>query len=111
MPDGSLDPVAFLVDFGIEVAASGHAGPLRDDWAGADRLGMVEDGVAVIGLVGDEVLWPETFDEGEGMGGVVGLAAGQEEADRPSQRVDRDMPLAGQSASGAPQSLVFAAPF
>ena len=111
MADGSLDPIAFLVDSGIEVAASVHAGALRDDRAGADRLGMVEDGVSIVGLVGDEVSWPEAMDEGEGMGGIAGLAAGQEEADRPAQRVDRDMPLAGQSTSGTPQSLVFAAPF
>jgi len=111
VPDGALDPVAFLVDFGIEVAASVHAGALRDDGAGADRLGMVEDGVAVICLVGDEVPGPEALDEGEGVGCVAGLAAGEDEADRPAQRVDRDVPLARQSASGAPQSLVFAPPF
>lgn len=111
MTDGSLDPVAFLVDFGIEVAASVHAGALRDDGAGADRLGMVEDGVAVICLVGDEAVGPQACDEREGMGRVAGLAAGEDEADRPSERVDRDVPLARQSASGTPQSLVFAPPF
>jgi hypothetical protein len=109
--DGSLDPVAFLVDFGVEGAISVHAGSLRDDRDGADRLDMVEDGVSVIGLVGDDVPWPQAGNERERMGGVTGLAAGEDEADRPAQRVDRDVPLARQSASGAPQSLVFAPPF
>ncbi len=72
---------------------------------------MVEDCVAVIGFVGDEVQGPQAGDEGEGMGAIAGLTAGQQEADRPPQRVDRDVPLAAQSASGTPQSLVFAAPF
>jgi hypothetical protein len=111
MSDGTLDPVAFLVDFGVEVATSVHAGALRDDGPGADRLGMVEDGVAVIGPVGDEMGRPEALDKGESMGGIIGLSAGQEEADRPSERVDRDVPLRAQSASGTPQSLVFTPPF
>ncbi len=46
------------------------------------------------------------------MSGVVwALAAGEEEADRAAERIDRDVPLGRQSASGTPQSLVFAAPF
>lgn len=67
--------------------------------------------MGVIGLVGDDVVGPEAVDEGQGMGGVAGLAAGQQEADRPAQRVDGNVPFAAQSASGTPQSLVFAPPF
>lgn len=111
MPDGSLDPVAFLVDFGIEGTASVHAGSLRDDGHGADRLDVVEDGVGVIGLVGDDVPWPQAGDERKSVGGVIGLPSCEDEADRPAERVDRDMPLARQSASGTPQSLVFDPPF
>ena len=72
---------------------------------------MVEDGVAVIGFVGDEVAGGEAGDERQGIGGVIGLAAGEDEADRPAEAVDGDMPLAGQSSSGTPQSLVFDPPF
>ena len=72
---------------------------------------MVEDGVGVIGFVGDDISGGEAGDEGERMSGVAGLSAGQQEADRASQAVDRDMPLAAQSTSGTPQSLVFAPPF
>jgi hypothetical protein len=67
--------------------------------------------MGIIGPVGDDVPWPQAGDERDGVGGVTGLAAGEDEADRPPQRVDRDMPFARQSASGAPQSLVFAPPF
>ena len=72
---------------------------------------MVEDGMGVIGLVGDEVLWSQAGDEGERVNSVMGLASREQEADRTAQCVDRDMPFAGQSASGTPQSLVFAPPF
>jgi hypothetical protein len=67
--------------------------------------------MGVIGPVCDDVPWSQAGDEGERVGGVAGLPAGEDEADRPAQRVDRDVPLAAQSASGAPQSLVFAPPF
>ena len=67
--------------------------------------------MGIIGLVGDEVLWPQAGDEGKRVNGVMGLAAREQEADRPAQRVDRNMPLAAQTSSGTPQSLVFAPPF
>lgn len=109
--DGALDAVAMLVDGWVEIAGPVHAGSLRDDRPGADRLGMVEDGVCVIGSVGDEVAGGETGDQRQGIGGVIGLTSGQEKADRAAEAVDRQMPLAGQSASGTPQSLVLDPPF
>ena len=50
--------------------------------------------MGVIGLVGDDVVGPEAGDESQRMGGVAGLAAGQQEADRPAQRVDGNVPFA-----------------
>lgn len=72
---------------------------------------MVEDGVAVVGLVGDDVASGEAVEQRERVGGVVGLAAGEQEADRSAEAVDRQVPLARQTSSGAPQSLVATAPF
>ncbi len=43
--------------------------------------------------------------------GEPGLPGGEEEADRPPEAVDRDVPLAGQTSSGTPQSLVPGPPF
>ncbi len=53
----------------------------------------------------------EAFEQRESLSGIVNLTAGKEEAQRPAERVDRDVPLAGQSSSGTPQSLVFDPPF
>lgn len=72
---------------------------------------MVEDGVCVIGFVGDEVAGDETRDQRQSVGGVIGLTASEEEADRSTETVDRDVPLAGQASSGTPQSLVLGPPF
>lgn len=67
--------------------------------------------MAVIGLVGDEVAGGEAGDQRQGVGGVIGLAAGEAEADRPAEAVNRDVPFAGQSSSGTPQSLILDPPF
>ena len=64
----------------------------------------------LIGLVGDEVAGGEAGDQRQGIGGVIGLAAGEQETDRPTEAVECDVPLAGPSASGTPQSLVLAPP-
>src|SRR5687768_3548169 len=100
-----------LVDSGIEGTWAGHAGLARDDRDGAARLDMVEDGVGVIGFVGDHMPGAQAFEQRESLGGVVDLTTGEEEAQRSSERVHGEVPLAGQSSSGTPQSLVFDPPF
>jgi hypothetical protein len=109
--DGALDAVPELVLDRVERAFAGHAGALRDDRLGVCRLDVVEDGMAVIGLVGEDVGGIEAGQQRDGRPGVTGIAAGQDEADGTAERIDRDVPLGGQSASGAPQSLVAGPPF
>lgn len=72
---------------------------------------MIEDGVGIISLVGDDVVSLEAGEQRDGQPGIAGIAAGQDEPDRAAERIDRDMPLGRQSASGAPQSLVADPPF
>ena len=67
--------------------------------------------MGVVGLVGDNVGGGEARDQRQGMVGIIGLTAGENEAQRPSEPVDGDMPLAGQSSSGTPQSLILDPPF
>lgn len=84
---------------------------MRDDGLGACRLDVIKDGMAVIGLVGEDVGGIEAGQQRDGRSGIAGIAAGQDEADGAAERIDRDVPLGGQSASGAPQSLVADPPF
>ena len=72
---------------------------------------MIEDGVTVIGLVGEDMGRIEPGEQRDCGSGVAGVAAGQDEADGPAERIDRDMPFGRQSASGAPQSLIARPPF
>ena len=111
LSDGTLDAVSQLVDDGIEGALSGHSGALRDDGLCAARFDMVEDDVAVIGLVGDDVLRRQAGHQRDGAVMIAGIAAGQDEAHGAAEAVDGNVPFAGQSASGAPQSLVATPPF
>ena len=94
--DGAFDAVAHFGDGWIEGAVSGHAFSLRNDRYCAIFLDVIADGVAVIGLVGENVARQEP---------------GLDEANRLAQRIDGDVPFAGQSASGAPLSLVADPPF
>lgn len=72
---------------------------------------MVEDGVAVISLVDEDMASVETGQQRDRELGIADMAAGQDEAHRSSEGIDRDMPFGGQSSSGAPQSLVAEPPF
>ena len=96
---------------GVERPFAGHAGALRDDRLGACCLNVIEDGMAVIGLVGEDVGRIEASQQGDSRSGIAGVAAGQDEADGSAERIERDVPLGGQSTSGAPQSLVAGPPF
>ena len=72
---------------------------------------MVKDGVSVISLVGNDMSGGEACDQRQRLVGIIGLAAGEDEADGSAKAVDGDVPLAGQSSSGTPQSLVLDPPF
>lgn len=87
LADGALDEVAPFVDFRIEGAPTLRAAAPRDDRAGAHGVDGVEDGVAVVGLVGADVGHVgrgEAVDEGQGLAGIVDLATGEKEVQRPA---------------------------
>lgn len=109
--DGTFDAVSKLILDRIEGAFAGHAGTLRDDGLSACRLDVIENSMAVIGLVGEDMGRIEAGQQRDGRSGIAGIAACQEEADGAAECVDRDVPFGGQSASGAPQSLIASPPF
>lgn len=109
--DGPLDAVPEFVFDRIERPFAWHAGALWDDRLGTRGFDMVEDAVAIIGLVGEHVGGIEAGQQRDGRSGIAGVATGQDESDGAPERVDRDVPLGRQSASGAPQSLIASPPF
>jgi hypothetical protein len=72
---------------------------------------VVEDGVSVVGAVGEDVGGRQAVHQRQRLGGVVPLTGSEDEAQRATERVDRDVPLTRQSSSRTPQSLVRTAPF
>ena len=67
---------------------------------------MVQDGLAVIALVGQHPCGFSISKQPDGLGAVVDLAAGDHEVDRQAQLVGQQMDLGRQTSPGAPQSLV-----
>jgi len=107
----AFDQVALLVDMPIVIVVAGAGSVERDDGLcplGVDGLAEV---VGVVGLVGQDVACRQALDERLGLGDVVALAAGEEEAHRIAERVDGDMELAGQPAPAAADGAIFRPPF
>ena len=67
--------------------------------------------IGVVGLVGDEVLTRGVGDQPVGLGDVVRLAAGEDEAQRITQSVDGDVDFACQAAARASDGLILSPPF
>ena len=65
---------------------------------------MVEDGVGVVALVGEHGLRAAIAEQRDGLGAVIGLAAGQHEAERQPQRIGEQVDLGRQTSSTPPQS-------
>src|SRR5436190_17635301 len=108
--EAALDAVALAVEHLVVPNGSLAAAVRRDHRLHASGLDRVEDGVAVIGFVGDDGVALDALQHGLGGLALVHLAAGQAETQRPAKRVGKQMDLGRQSTSGTPQSLVARAP-
>lgn len=63
--------------------------------------------LAVITLVGQDVVCPQSIEQTLDLGDVVAFTAGQDEADRVTQSVGCGMNLGAQPALGASQRVSF----
>ena len=86
----------FAVAFGRDHGDRAHAGD------------MLNDGVAVVALVGQHRLGLAVSQQGDGLGAVVELPCGHGKVDRQAQLIGEQVDLSRQASSGTPQSLVFA---
>src|SRR5690606_26569227 len=71
----------------------------------------VENGVGAIGFIGDDVARACPLEQRRRLGDVVRLSGGQDEADRATLGVDREVNLGAQSTSGTPQRRILGPPF
>ncbi len=82
---------------------------LRGDYCfGSHGFYSGDDGAGVVAAVGHHDLGLATGQQGQCLGKLARLAAGQAEADGLAKAVGQQVNLGAQSTSGTPQSLVFA---
>ena len=106
--EAALDAISLAVERLIVPNLPASAAARRDHSIHAGRLERCADRVAVIGLVGDHGVTLDALQHGLGGTALVDLAAGQNETQRPSEGIGKQVDLRCQSASGTPQSLVSA---
>ena len=94
----SLDEVARLVAVPVDLAWRVPVATRRDDGLSAGRLDDLNQGIAVVALVGDDRLGGYGLDQGSPLRDVSDLSAGQDQPDGVAQRIDAGMDLGGQSA-------------
>lgn len=106
MAEHDLDFVAFFVEGPVGFALDRSYGMGRDDGLGFFGPDGLEDGVAVIGAIGEHGLGLDPIDQSERSWRIAGLACGQIEAERVAERITGSMQLAGKTATRAAKSLV-----
>ena len=109
--EATLDAVARLVDFEVVRDLASAPWIAGNDGAGPDGRNAVADLVAVIGLVGQNVVGLKALHQREGLRCIAGLARGEDDAERPAEAIGGEVDLGGQTSSGTPQSLVAVPPF
>src|SRR5215210_4645200 len=109
--EAAFDAVAFLVERDVvrdrNLARAGR----RDDSEHAGVSDQLAQSVAVVGFVGDDGAALDAFQQRRRGDDIVDLAAGENEAQRAAERIGEHVDFAGQSSSGAPQSLILVPPF
>ena len=78
----------------------------RDDGFGFLGPDGLEDGVTVIGAIGEHGPGFDPVDQAKRFRRIAGLASGQAEAERVAKRVAGRMDLTGKAATRAAKSLV-----
>lgn len=101
----TLDQIAILVEVPIELAGVEAIGARRDDGLSALRHDLRDEGIRIVGLVGDDVGGGLILDTCGRLRDVGKLPGRQNDAQRVAQRIDRDMQLGRQPAARAADFL------
>ena len=101
-----LDLVAFLVEEPVGFPLDRSDGMGRDDGFGFLGVHGVEDGIAVIGAIGEHGLGLDLVDQAERPWRIAGLTFGDLEAKRVAEGVAGGVHLAGKATPGAAKRLI-----
>ena len=102
----NLDLVALLVELPVGRALLDARSSGRDHRQGATGRDGLQDGVRVIGLVGDHRCGREAVEQRQGLRGVALLPGGQAEGQRVAKAVAGAVQLAGEAATRAAKRLI-----
>jgi hypothetical protein len=102
--EGSFDAVALAVKRPVEAALHLAHGARWDDGLDAMLGEMVQDRVGIVALVGEHGLGTTPAKQSDGLGTVVGLAAGQYEVEWQAKLIGEQVDLGRQTSSTPPQS-------
>ena len=83
--EGSFDSVALSIKGTVEATLDFAQRTWRDHSGDAALLEMVQDGIGVVALVGEDGLGPPVTEQWDGLRAVVSLASGQQEAEWESE--------------------------
>ena len=101
-----LDFVALFVESPVGFTLDRSHGMGRDDGFGLFGPDGLEDGIAVIGAIGEHSRGLDPFDQAKRFGRIARLASGQAETERIAEGVRDSMDLAGKATTRAAKSLV-----
>src|SRR6185369_8753429 len=84
----------------------GAVAPWRNDWLGAAFLNVGDKRVAVVGLVGNDLLGLAVGDQCRSLGNIMILSRREDDGDRLSQAIAGHVQLGAEATARTPQGLV-----
>ena len=106
--EASFDAVALSIEFFVVYSLLFSVGFGRHDCGRSHSLDVIEDGLAIVALVGQHPLGLSFPEQLHGLSAVVDLPSRDQKIHWQAQLIGQQMDLRRQTSSGAPQSLVFA---
>ena len=104
----SFDEIALAIEGEIRLAWSDTIRLGRNDGGDIPALERVDQGVAIIGLVGQERLGLDLVQQGSCLADIGRLSGREGQGNRVAERIDDGMDLGGQPAAGATDGLILA---
>ena len=101
----ALDEITFAIEREIAVALGLPVGFGRNDGSDSAVVEGRDEGIGIVGLVGNQSLWLGVVDQWLGASEIVSLAWGEHQLDGVAQRIDERVDLGGQSAARSADRL------
>lgn len=89
----AFDQIAVFVERGVKASPLGGCGAAWDDGLGSGCRNGMHGTLAVIALVGEDMVGPQSIEQPLDLGDVVAFTAGQDKADRVAKSIGCGMNL------------------